>query len=48
VVVSCDPASFARDVGLLTQAGYRLTGWQALDLFPHTTHVEVVGRLDRS
>jgi 23S rRNA (uracil1939-C5)-methyltransferase len=48
VVVSCDPASFARDVGLLARAGYRLTGWQVLDLFPHTTHVEVVGRLDRS
>jgi 23S rRNA (uracil1939-C5)-methyltransferase len=48
VVVSCDAAAFARDVGLLARAGYRLTGWQALDLFPHTTHVEVVGRLDRS
>jgi tRNA/tmRNA/rRNA uracil-C5-methylase (TrmA/RlmC/RlmD family) len=48
VLVSCDPASFARDVALLAESGYRLGGWQVADLFPHTAHLEVVGRLDRS
>jgi tRNA/tmRNA/rRNA uracil-C5-methylase (TrmA/RlmC/RlmD family) len=47
VLVSCDAASFARDVGLLSEVGYRLSGWQVADLFPHTAHLEVVGRLDR-
>jgi tRNA/tmRNA/rRNA uracil-C5-methylase (TrmA/RlmC/RlmD family) len=48
VLVSCDAASFARDVALLGEVGYRLSGWQVADLFPHTAHLEVVGRLDRS
>jgi 23S rRNA (uracil1939-C5)-methyltransferase len=48
VLVSCDAASFARDVALLAEVGYRLSGWQVADLFPHTAHLEVVGRLDRS
>jgi 23S rRNA (uracil1939-C5)-methyltransferase len=48
VLISCDPASFARDVLLVAEAGYALRNWQVVDLFPHTTHLEVVGRLDRS
>ena len=47
VLVSCDPASMARDVALLDTAGYSLSSVQVLDLFPHTTHVETVSRLDR-
>jgi 23S rRNA (uracil1939-C5)-methyltransferase len=46
VLVSCDPASLARDATLLEAAGYRLTGCQVVDLFPHTAHVEVVARFD--
>jgi 23S rRNA (uracil1939-C5)-methyltransferase len=46
VLVSCDPASFARDVGLLAQHGYGLASTQVLDLFPHTFHVEVVSRFE--
>jgi 23S rRNA (uracil1939-C5)-methyltransferase len=46
VLVSCDPASFARDVRLLGERGYRLADAQVLDLFPHTFHVEVVSRFD--
>ena len=42
VVVSCDPASAARDAALLRDAGYRATSSAVLDLFPHTFHVEVV------
>ncbi len=48
VYVACDPVAFARDVALLTGAGYELTGLRALDLFPHTHHVEAVGTFVRS
>ncbi|HUO45516.1 MAG TPA: class I SAM-dependent RNA methyltransferase [Acidimicrobiia bacterium] len=41
--VSCDPASFARDAGLLALAGYGLKRVQPLDLFPQTFHIELVG-----
>jgi 23S rRNA (uracil1939-C5)-methyltransferase len=47
VLVSCDPASFARDAALLDGLGYRLAGADVLDLFPHTFHVEVLGRFER-
>lgn len=42
--VSCDPASFSRDAALLAAAHYRLDWVQPLDLFPHTFHIELVGR----
>jgi 23S rRNA (uracil1939-C5)-methyltransferase len=42
VLVSCDPASLARDTGLLGAAGYDLDAVQVLDLFPNTFHVETV------
>jgi 23S rRNA (uracil1939-C5)-methyltransferase len=42
VLVSCDPASLGRDVGLLQAQGYALDRVQVLDLFPHTSHVEAV------
>lgn len=45
VLVACDPAALARDVGLLAGVGYRLESVQVLDLFPHTVHVEAVARL---
>jgi 23S rRNA (uracil1939-C5)-methyltransferase len=47
-LVSCDAASFARDVALLAAAGWRLTGSSLVDAFPHTPHVEVVSLFDRS
>ena len=47
VLVSCDPASFARDVGLLAAHGYDVERAEVLDLFPHTFHVEVVSRFAR-
>ena len=47
VVVSCDPASLARDAVLLAGAGYRLSSVALVDAFPHTFHVEVVARFDR-
>lgn len=47
VLVSCDPASLARDTVLLAEAGYRLTSVALIDAFPHTFHVETVSRFDR-
>ena len=42
VLVSCDPASFGRDAGLLHAAGYALERTTLVDLFPHTSHLELV------
>jgi 23S rRNA (uracil1939-C5)-methyltransferase len=47
VLVSCDPAALGRDSALLARAGYDLVSAQLVDLFPHTSHVEVVSRFDR-
>jgi 23S rRNA (uracil1939-C5)-methyltransferase len=47
VAVSCDPASFARDVRILTQGGYRLNSVTPVDQFRYSQHVEVVGALTR-
>jgi 23S rRNA (uracil1939-C5)-methyltransferase len=47
VLVSCDPAALGRDARLLADAGYDLAGSTLVDLFPHTSHVEVVTRFDR-
>ncbi|XAS65386.1 class I SAM-dependent RNA methyltransferase [Pseudarthrobacter sp. So.54] len=43
--VSCDPASFARDVGYFQQSGWELAGLRAFDLYPHTHHLETVALL---
>ena len=43
--VACDPASFARDLKVLLDAGWSLSSLRALDLFPQTEHVELVGVL---
>ena len=45
--VSCDPATLARDLRVLTQAGYRMRHIHLLDLFPQTFHIETVVRLER-
>lgn len=46
VYVSCNPATFARDLGRLD--GYRLTWVRLFDLYPQTGHVELVGGLTRA
>ena len=47
VYVSCDPATLARDLKLLTAAGYTLQTAEALDLFPRSAHVETVCLLSK-
>jgi tRNA/tmRNA/rRNA uracil-C5-methylase (TrmA/RlmC/RlmD family) len=42
VYVACDPASFARDAGVLAGAGWRLDTLRGFDIFPMTEHVELV------
>ena len=43
--VSCDPATLARDIGLLIERGWTLAGLRAFDAFPMTHHVECVATL---
>lgn len=47
VYVSCDPATLARDVKYLRENGYELDRVKAVDMFPHTVHVETVALLGR-
>lgn len=48
ILVSCDPASFGRDTALLSASGYRLVELAVVDVFPHTSHVEVVAGYART
>jgi 23S rRNA (uracil1939-C5)-methyltransferase len=41
-LVSCDPGALGRDAGLLAADGWELVSVRLVDVFPHTSHVEVV------
>ena len=47
VYVSCDPATLARDIGFLTENGYRFVEATPVDMFPWTGHVETVVLLSK-
>lgn len=46
--VSCDPATLARDLRLLTESFYTIESITVFDLFPQTHHVETVVHLKTS
>ncbi len=47
VYVSCNPEALARELPDILKSGYRLDRVQAVDMFPHTAHIEAVVTLCR-
>ena len=48
VYVSCDPATLARDAGILVHTqGFRLSAAGVVNMFPHTAHVESTAVFER-
>ena len=43
IYVSCNPQSFARDAREVTRVGYRLKSLAVYDMFPQTSHTELLG-----
>ena len=47
IYVSCNPSTLARDLKIMTEAGYAINAVQPVDLFPGTGHVETVVSLEK-
>lgn len=47
IYVSCNPSTFSRDLAYLKNKNYGLSSLTAVDLFPHSFHVESLGILKR-
>lgn len=48
VMISCNPATAARDCRFLEDSGYQVASYRAVDLFPRTMHVECVTLLQKT
>jgi 23S rRNA (uracil1939-C5)-methyltransferase len=47
VYIACDPSTLARDLGVMTRGRLAITHVETVELFPQTSHVETVVRLER-
>jgi 23S rRNA (uracil1939-C5)-methyltransferase len=47
VAVSCNPGTFARDIRVLVDGGYRVAAVTPVDQFRYSAHVEIVARLEK-
>ena len=43
--ISCNTATFARDIGIMYKKGYYIDKITMIDLFPRTAHIEVIAKL---
>lgn len=48
VYISCNPATQARDIQILEEAGYILKKYSLVDQFPHTSHIECVALFEKA
>lgn len=45
--VSCNPATFARDMGQLVESGWQVDKIGLMDMFPNTAHTELMALFSR-
>jgi 23S rRNA (uracil1939-C5)-methyltransferase len=46
IYVSCDVATWARDVAEFEKSGWKLVHFEPFDFYPHTHHIEILSRLE--